>query len=313
LPLAGSKVKRTILTPQQVVAIAARLEEPYSTLVIFLAATGLRIGEAIGIKWSDFEGDTVHIRRRIYERKEGTTKTKGSERSIPIPSVLLERMKLLGEGELSEKQYSAIAIYDRQSRGQPVAWIELPSPSNKGSSRDAETYREKRLKVLQSRIVYVEIDYLHESMPTFPLIVDYRGRKGPAANAHPYRIIVIDPRPEFDAGEAWINEFDVDQPIPTVIIPLNGEDKLDFDFGIPYVKTFEEMLYGAEIVDYSQLPVNFNHYSEADQVRIVSRILTIIEAAQRGDNLEENVPHTVKSISLQEGLAQLASLARQEF
>jgi hypothetical protein len=21
--------------------------------------------------WSDFEGDTVHIRRRIYERKEG--------------------------------------------------------------------------------------------------------------------------------------------------------------------------------------------------------------------------------------------------
>jgi integrase len=99
LPLAGSKVKRTILTPQQVAAIAARLEEPYSTLVIFLAATGLRIGEAIGIKWSDFEGDTVHIRRRIYERKEGTTKTKGSERSIPIPSVLLERMKLLGEGE----------------------------------------------------------------------------------------------------------------------------------------------------------------------------------------------------------------------
>jgi integrase len=99
LPLAGSKVKRTILTTQQVAAIAARLEEPYSTLVIFLAATGLRIGEAIGIKWSDFEGDTVHIRRRIYERKEGTTKTKSSERSIPVPSALLERMKLLGEGE----------------------------------------------------------------------------------------------------------------------------------------------------------------------------------------------------------------------
>jgi integrase len=98
LPLAGSKVKRTILTSQQVAAIASRLKEPYSTLVIFLAATGLRIGEAVGIKWSDFEGDTVHIRRRIYERKEGTTKTKGSERSIPIPAALLERMKSLGQG-----------------------------------------------------------------------------------------------------------------------------------------------------------------------------------------------------------------------
>ncbi len=31
-------------------------EDPYSTLVIFLSATGLRIGEAVGIKWSDFEG-----------------------------------------------------------------------------------------------------------------------------------------------------------------------------------------------------------------------------------------------------------------
>jgi integrase len=99
LPFSGSKVKRTILTSQQVAAIASRLDEPYSTLVIFLAATGLRVGEAVGIKWSDFEGDTVHIRRRIYERKEGTTKTKSSERSIPIPRALLERMKPLGPGK----------------------------------------------------------------------------------------------------------------------------------------------------------------------------------------------------------------------
>ena len=45
--------------------MTSRLEEPYSTLVIFLAATGLRIEEAVGIEWSDFEGDTVHIRRHI--------------------------------------------------------------------------------------------------------------------------------------------------------------------------------------------------------------------------------------------------------
>jgi len=99
LPLAGSKVNRTVLTTQQVAALASRLEEPYSTLVIFLAATGTRIGEAVGIKWSDFDGNILRIQRRIYERKEGTTKTKGSNRSIPIPTALLERMKLLGEGE----------------------------------------------------------------------------------------------------------------------------------------------------------------------------------------------------------------------
>jgi excisionase family DNA binding protein len=99
LPNAGSKVKRTILTPQQVIAIAARLEEPYSTLILFLAVTGLRVGEAVGIKWADFEGDTLHVQRRIYERREGTTKKRGSTRSVPIPSVLLERMRTLGDGE----------------------------------------------------------------------------------------------------------------------------------------------------------------------------------------------------------------------
>jgi integrase len=39
-----------ILTPEQTIAIAKKLSEPYSTLVLFMAVTGLRIGEAIAIK-----------------------------------------------------------------------------------------------------------------------------------------------------------------------------------------------------------------------------------------------------------------------
>jgi integrase len=35
----------------------------------------------------------------FYEGKVGTTKTKSSERGLPIPSLLLERMKKLGDGE----------------------------------------------------------------------------------------------------------------------------------------------------------------------------------------------------------------------
>jgi integrase len=96
LPQAGFKVIRTILTPEQIVAIAKKLNEPYSTLVLFLAVTGLRIGEAIAIKWTDFDGDVLNVSRRIYEGKEGQTKTKKSERSLPIPHVLLVRMKALG-------------------------------------------------------------------------------------------------------------------------------------------------------------------------------------------------------------------------
>lgn len=99
IPFGKTRIKRTVLTPEQVVAIASRLKEPYSTLVLFLAGTGLRVGEAVGIKWSDFDGTILHVQRRIYEGREGTTKTRSSERSIPISPVLIERMKALGDGE----------------------------------------------------------------------------------------------------------------------------------------------------------------------------------------------------------------------
>jgi integrase len=99
LPRAGGRIIRTVLKPDQVVAIAQRLHEPYATLVLFLAVTGLRIGEAIGIKWSDFDEDVLKICRRIYEGKADTTKTQGSNRSLPIPALLLKRLRSLGGTE----------------------------------------------------------------------------------------------------------------------------------------------------------------------------------------------------------------------
>src|SRR6266550_1405991 len=39
-----TSIVRTVLSPEQVTAIAKKLDEPYATLVLFLAVTGLRIG-----------------------------------------------------------------------------------------------------------------------------------------------------------------------------------------------------------------------------------------------------------------------------
>jgi excisionase family DNA binding protein len=92
---AGRRVQRKVLSPSQTNSIAEKLSEP-STLVSFLAVTGLRIGEAIAIKWSDFEDDVLHVQRRMYDGKVDTTKSRDSKRRIPIPPALLERMKTLG-------------------------------------------------------------------------------------------------------------------------------------------------------------------------------------------------------------------------
>jgi integrase len=107
----GRKITRNVLTPEQVKAIASELAEPYATLIIFLAITGLRVGEAIAVKWSDFDGEVLRVQRRIYEGVADTLKTEKSKRSLPIPAALLTRLKTLDHA--SEWVFSS-------KRGSPV-------------------------------------------------------------------------------------------------------------------------------------------------------------------------------------------------
>jgi len=95
----GRRVTRTVLTSEQVNAIVEKLKEPYATLVLFLAATGLRIGEALAIKWTDFRNNVLHVTRRIYDGDVDAVKSKRSERKLPIDPLLMERMEKLGKGK----------------------------------------------------------------------------------------------------------------------------------------------------------------------------------------------------------------------
>ena len=227
----------------------------------------------------------------------------------------------LGLSELlaQEKEitgYRALRILqlkENGERGEPVAWIEILSPSNKRRSQDFLQYREKRLQLLESGLVFVELDYLHETPPTFTKFANYAGSgrdPRPEMGSHPYRIIVIDPRPTFGAGKAYNYEFDVDDPLPTVEIPLNSDDKLAFDFGLPYRKTLEETLFAYEFVDYSQLPINFERYNAYDQTRIAKRMVAVLQAHHTGLDLEKELMPTAE-ITLHEALTQIVALTRQ--
>ncbi len=95
----GRRVTRTVLISEQVNAIAQKLKEPYATLVLFLSVSGLRIGEALAIKWLDFKNDVLHVTRRIYEGDVDTVKSKRSDRKLPIDPILMARIEKLGKGE----------------------------------------------------------------------------------------------------------------------------------------------------------------------------------------------------------------------
>jgi Protein of unknown function (DUF4058) len=234
----------------------------------------------------------------------------------PIPSLFsaadrpqtLTVEALLEDEEDWEHPYSAIVIHAQEVDGAtatPVAWIELLSPTNKGDTPDAQTYRAKRRLLLEQGMIFVEIDYLHETPPTFARFADYTLH---GKNSHSFRIIILDPRPDFRHGPVTYVEFDVDSVIPAMTIPLNGSDSFVCDFSLAYHKTFEEALYGRHYADYTRLPLNIDRYSTDDQARILNRMLAVLEAAQHGLDLEQNAPLTVKALPLEAAQAQLQTL-----
>jgi hypothetical protein len=211
--------------------------------------------------------------------------------------------------EETEHPYLAVSIHPLAPDLMPseaVAWIELLAPTNKGREQDATTYLGKRRALLDSGLVFVEIDYLHETPPTFPRLRDYSDPAERERGARPYRIVVLDPRPDLRAGPASIHEFAVDEPIPTAIISLSADDRLAFDFGIPYRRMFEQGLYGYNL-DYAALPLHFDRYSADDQRRIALRMLATIEASRAGHRLEDG-PFAISDLLLDDALAQLSGL-----
>jgi hypothetical protein len=174
--------------------------------------------------------------------------------------------------ELDEDLYlTALVIYEVIEDGErkPVTRIELLSPTNKPPGEGFLQYREKRNATLEEGTPLVEIDYLHESAPPIRKIPSYRDRQ---PGAHPYWIAVTDPRPSLEIGETQVFGFDVDEPIPTVEIPLAGSDKLMFDFDAPYQRTFASLSYFRNRSDYEQEPPNFDSYTLTDQQRIHARM-----------------------------------------
>jgi hypothetical protein len=208
----------------------------------------------------------------------------------------------------TEHPYPAISIRPSTGAGKdapPVAWFELLSPSNKQRPRERQEYADKRAALLEAGVVFVEMDYLHLTPPTFARLPRYNPALPPGQpNGTPYRIVVCDPRPYLRRGQAWLEPFGVDDPLPMIYLPLSGKEKVKLHFGPAYHQTLNAS-YLAEQVDYAQFPVGWEYYTLADQARIAARMLAVIEAVGRGE-LPDSPPPT-ENLTLDDALARLAA------
>ncbi len=217
----------------------------------------------------------------IYEREF----RRGEPATVATPTTpTLRRTAIASVDVLDEQSFlRAVVIREIDAQGQigkPITWIELLSPTNKPPNSGYLLYREKRNTTLHSQLVLVEIDYLHETRSPVPLLASYPDGE---PDAFPYSIVVTDPRPSLEEGMLAVYSIAVDEPLPTILIPLAGNDSLTLDMNAVYHHSFSSLTSFSVRVDYEQLPRNFERYTPADQKRIWERM----QAAQRTLSTEQ--------------------------
>jgi integrase len=70
------------------------LAEPERTAILVAALTGLRMSEIRGLRWDDYNGETIQVKRAVWRTFVGETKTPGSAASIPVLPVLARALDL---------------------------------------------------------------------------------------------------------------------------------------------------------------------------------------------------------------------------
>lgn len=100
---------RRAMTWEQVCSVANVLPEPVATLVVFLTVTGLRIGEAMGLRWKWLnlteaarivDGEvvpplSVAVRENWVLSGYQTLKTSSSMRNVPLPAWIIPKLLAL--------------------------------------------------------------------------------------------------------------------------------------------------------------------------------------------------------------------------
>ena len=227
----------------------------------------------------------IPIRRKpipdiaIYQQQAVTTGERASEHGQAV--VTWETT--LNETLVPDNTIDAVVIYaqgEHEYWGKPVTQIELLSPSNKPGGTNYESYSAKRNQTLLSGVTLIEIDYLHETLSP---IVDFPIYPQ-TSNSSPFYIAISTPHPK-PKGRVQAFGFRVDTPIPTLFVPLAEDQGIVFSFDDPYQTAYERGPWHV-LVDYEQLPANFESYDTLDRQRIQARMARVAQAVTEASNLE---------------------------
>jgi integrase len=113
------ETEKPALTESQLSMLLGAVPIQHRAFYVTLALTGIRTGEALGLKWHDvdFADSSLNIRCAIYRGKETTPKTSNSIRSRPMAPAL--RQALLNHKTLAVYNQPTDYIF-ASSSGRPL-------------------------------------------------------------------------------------------------------------------------------------------------------------------------------------------------
>lgn len=136
--------ERQLWTAEQVATFLAAVDGQYADLFAFLLASGCRLGEALGLRWSDVDWPTgtVCIQRQVTEVNgrpvEGPPKSKAGVRRIALPTWGLAAL---------ERQQARVRQWQLQSDNAFASGWQRCFPTPKGTVPEASNLRRAFLAV----------------------------------------------------------------------------------------------------------------------------------------------------------------------
>jgi integrase len=112
--------EKFVLMPPQIPKLLAELREPFRTMALVGILTGLRVGEILGLRWSDvdFASAQLRVSQRCYRGEMDSPKTRASQRTLPLSPECIQALKRLqAVSRLEQKD----ALVFRTSKGTPYS------------------------------------------------------------------------------------------------------------------------------------------------------------------------------------------------
>jgi hypothetical protein len=255
-----------------IAAMRAWLDETLPPNYYAVAEKSLQISE------KGLSAERAPLRRRdpdvsVFRRPEATPPPAPSAGMTASPAAVYP---ILLEDE--DDTLSSIGIYEIGAAHLPdklVTRLEVLSPANKPGRSYYRQYMAKRLIGLHAGVALVEIDLLHEQPPILVGIPSYAEGE---AGAFPYLILVTQPYPTPQQGATALYGIGVLEALPTIPLPLSAAMTTTLDLGTIYERVFAGSRFLQRLVDYGQLPAQFDRYNAADRAAVRRQIDAIAQA-----------------------------------